>query len=170
MRLRPWRKKFDQLATQFAVQHFGGWEGVIRLFSSMKRHKLTWDDRQEIPFDVLFIRKMADEYHGLERHANQYHVTEEYEYAYHHWLMAASWRNENMKINKFKDEKHKIAIEFDLRCAFYNAALHDWHWNSSSCRRRLPKPYHFGIDPKVLQKKDVQSNYQIEQAVHKASE
>lgn len=135
----------------------------------MKVPDLTWDG-DEFPADVYFVRKMANEYHGLERHAHQYHVTEQYEYAYHHWLMAASWRHENMTINNFTDIKHKAAVEFDLRCAFYNRALQDWHWGKVSGRRMLPKPYHFGLKAEILQRKDIQAKRQMEEAIRKANE
>ncbi len=168
MRFRKWLPKYDRLASQFAAQHFGGWDGVLRLFTYMDRPKLTWDGDEEFPLDVYFVRKMANEYHGLERHAHQYYVTEQYEYAYHHWLMTASWRNENMRISNFTDDRHKAAIELDLRCAFYNEALHDWHWNRFSVRKTLPQAYHFGLRTEILQRKDIKANREIEEAVRKA--
>ena len=169
MKLRKWLPKYDQLATQFAEQHFGGWDGVLRLFTYMDIPKLTWDDEEHLPADVYLVRKMANEYHGLERHAHQYHVTEQYEYAYHHWLIAACWRRENMSINNFTDDRHKGAVDFDLRCASYNKALHDWHWSKLSVRKTHPRPHHFGLSTKIFQKKDIKANREIEEAFLKAS-
>jgi hypothetical protein len=56
--------------------------------------------------------KNNTEYHGLEKHAMQYHATGQYEYSYHRGLQAAFWRKEDMTVN---DSGHIKAIEYDLQ-------------------------------------------------------
>jgi len=87
---RKWLRKYDVLAGKFADSHFGGWDGVLKLFPYMGNGGLKWKG-EDIPADVYIVTKLANEYHGLERHAQQYHVTAQYEEAYQHWLMAAAW-------------------------------------------------------------------------------
>lgn len=165
MKLRKWFPKYNRLARQFADQHFGGWNGVLRLFTYMNTPNLNWPDSEELPADVYFVRKMANEYHGLERHAQQYHVTAQYDYAYHHWLMAACWRRENMVINNFTDERHLRAVDFDLACAFYNKALFNWFSDGVFVNRKsMPQPYEFGIREKILIEKDIQAQIEIDEA------
>lgn len=161
MKPRKWHPKYDRLAHQFAEKHFGGWDGVIKLFASDKPLSLKWSDISTDPVDVAFVKKMANEYHGLERHAHQYHVCAMYDYSYHHWLMAAVWRKENMDINNFTDEKHRMAIDFDLGCAAYNLALYDWFVQRRSFRKTMPQPYHFGLKGKVIDNKDIKAEKEL---------
>jgi hypothetical protein len=42
---------------------------------------------------VHFLKR-NNEYHGLERHARQYHLSAMYDFAAGHWLIAAGWRHD----------------------------------------------------------------------------
>jgi hypothetical protein len=148
-----WKPSYRRLVDEFITLHFGSVEGITRLFPYMKP-EFKWKDKNVLPMDARTVLKNANEYHGLERHAHQYHVTAQYDYAYYHWLIAAAWRRENMGANNFKDERHKKAVEFVLRNVEYNKALHDWQQSHPQNRRRVPTPEEFGLDRKKIDKMD----------------
>lgn len=143
-----WRPGYHALVRKFIALHFGDAGGITGLFPYMKRD-FKWRDDSVTPIDARTILKNNIEYHGLERHARQYHTTAQYEYAYHHWLIAATWRRETMEANLFEDERHQAAVEFDLRNAEYNKALDRWQKHR---RKGMPTPEEFGLDPEKVER------------------
>lgn len=159
---RKWRSTYDTLATKYAKQHFGGWDGVLKLFPYEGRQGLKWKKDKKLPADVYIVTKFANEYHGLEKHAQQYHVTAQYEEAYHHWLMAAAWRMESIKVFEFTDAEHADAVDFALKCAAYNKALFYW-FSRRSHRKTMPQPFNFGLRADLMEKKEMQAERELEQ-------
>ena len=93
-----WKPEYDDLASQFLKLHFGRSQGLTHIFPCM-RGEYKWGTHRPDVLDSRIPAKNNTEYHGLERYAMQYHATAQYEYAYHHWLLAACWRNEDMEVN-----------------------------------------------------------------------
>ncbi len=144
-----WKPEYDDLASQFLVQHFGGAQGLTACFPCM-REEYSWAAHRHDVLDPRVPAKNNTEYHGLERHACQYHALAQYEFAYHHWLLAASWRREDMKANRFTDEAHLNAIRYAIRQFLYNKALHLWQQSPSESR---PQPKDFGLSTNDLERK-----------------
>ena len=101
-----WKSEYEELASQFLKQHFGSAQGLTNCFPCM-RDDYPWASHRPDVIDSRVPAKNNTEYHGLEKHAAQYHATAQYDYAYHHWLMAASWRRQDMLANNFNDNSHK---------------------------------------------------------------
>lgn len=54
------------------------------------RDDYPWGSHRLDIIDSRVPAKKNTEHHGLEKLAAQYHITAQYDYAYHHWLIAAS--------------------------------------------------------------------------------
>jgi hypothetical protein len=153
-----WKPGYRALASRFLKLHFGGFQGVTSCFPCM-RETYPWGNHRPQVLDSRVPAKNSTEYHGLERHAMQYHATGQYEYSYHHWLLAACWRKEDMTVNNFRDSGHIRAIEYDLSHAMYNKALHAWQHGKG--RYRFPTPGEFGLDSADVERKEVKASEEI---------
>lgn len=71
-----WRDAYDDLVREFIAKHFGSARGVTSLFPYMKPD-FKWRQKDDIPSDARVALKNNEEYHGLERHAKQYHLSAE---------------------------------------------------------------------------------------------
>ena len=120
-----WKQEYDDLTSEFLELHFGSSQGVSSCFPCM-RADYRWGEHRPDVVDSRVPIKNNNEYHGFERHAMQYHATAQYEEAYHHWLLAACWRKEDMEANRFQDIGHNNAIRYAIKQALYNKALHEW--------------------------------------------
>jgi hypothetical protein len=154
-----WRDEYDRVGTRALKKHFGDSQGITWLFPYMKAD-FKWRGEAGVA-DARTALKSNNEYHGLERHARQYHVTGQYEEAYEHWILAATWRREVMMSQGIGDAAHQSALDFALRNARYNKALFEWQ---KGWRFRVPKPARFGLDARILEKKDREAERQINDA------
>lgn len=145
-----WKSEYNVLASNFLKQHFGGAQGLTSCFPCM-RDEYQWGEHRPDVLDSRVPAKNNTEYHGLERHASQYHATAQYEFAYHHWLLAASWRREDMRANNFEDESHLNAMRYAIKQALYNKELHLWQQSPSS---KPPAPEDFDLSTHDLEKKE----------------
>ena len=155
-----WQLEYEELASQFLKQHFGSAQGLTNCFPCM-RDDYPWASHRPDVVDSRVPAKNNTEYHGLEKHAAQYHATAQYDYAYHHWLIAASWRHEDMLANNFNDNSHKKAIEYCVKQALYNKALDTWQENPKS--NVLPEPSNFGLTSDDIQNKENNALKEIEE-------
>lgn len=162
-----WNADYKKLASAFLRQHFGDARGVTNYFPCM-RDDYPWGDHRPDVIDSRVPAKNNTEYHGIERLAAQYYATAQYEYAYHHWMIAASWRNEDMQANNFNDYSHKKAIEYCVKQALYCKALCEWQQNSPT--DTAPEPASFGLSSGDLQNKENNALKQIEEARDKKLE
>ncbi len=121
----------------------------------MKDH-FKWRGK-DFPADARATLKTNEEYHGLERHAKQYHLSAMYREAYQFWLIAAAWRRMAMQMNGFTDEKHRRAIEFDIKNALFNQALTEWQEGN----RPLPAPEEFDLDSTYIERQDADAQTTI---------
>lgn len=120
-----WKPSYRQLVHRYVRKHFGSAQGVTDLFPYMKpdfRIKGGGDD----VFDPRITLKSNNEYHGIERHARQYHAVGMYDSAAEHWLIAAAWRYDVMKANRNFDDRHVEAMEFALKNFRFNRSLDRW--------------------------------------------
>jgi len=154
-------KNYDELSSKFLKQHFGSAQGLTHNFPCM-RNNYPWGKHRPSVADSRVPAKNNTEYHGLERYASQYHVTAQYEYAYHHWLIAAAWRKEDMDANNFSDMAHKKALEYTIRQALYNKSLFKWQQDHKTKKTPVPKPEEFGLNESDLEKKDASALSEIE--------
>lgn len=136
-----WEPEYDVLVDEFLELHFAGARGITATFPCM-RNEYSWGSHRPDVIDSRVAAKNNTEYHGLERHAWQYHATAQYEFAYHHWLLAACWRREDAKANKFQDEKHDNAVRYCIKQALYNRALHEWQQTPTT---KTPAPEDFDL-------------------------
>ncbi|MGO8854580.1 MAG: hypothetical protein ACLQO1_02540 [Steroidobacteraceae bacterium] len=151
-----WKPEYDELADRFMKQHYSG-RTLSAAFPSM-RESYPWGEHRPPVGDARVPAKNNDEYHGLETHANQYHLTAQYEFAYHHWLMAAWWRIDDAKANNFRDPPHQEAIRYCVRHALYNKALYEWQQTGSGL---APQPEVFGLTRRQIDAKDAKAQGQI---------
>ncbi|PLY06762.1 MAG: hypothetical protein C0622_00655 [Desulfuromonas sp.] len=148
-----WKSEYNELAISFIKLHFGGFDGITRCFPCM-RDSYPWAAHRPDVVDSRVPAKNNTEYHGLEKHAMQYHVTAQYEYAYHHWLMAAKLRKDDMETNEFEDNGHTNAVRYTIKQALYNKALFQWQQNPKGTL--LPKPESYGLKSSdILQKEEI---------------
>ena len=155
-----WKDEYKTLASAFIKQHFGSGRGITKCFPCM-RVDYPWGKHRPDVIDSRVPAKNNTEYHGLERHAMQYHVTAQYDYAYHHWLMAAYWRHLDMVANNFNDQPHLNAISYCLKHAFYNKALNNWQNEGAGV---APQPQSFLLTQRDLDKKELEATQQLENA------
>jgi hypothetical protein len=146
-----WRSSYDDQVRRYLIKHFSNAQGVTELFPYMEAD-FRWSGKPD-PFDPRTARKSNYEYHGLERHARQYHVAALYCESAEHWLMAAAWRREMMEVQDIDDWRHINAAEFAVKNYRYNMALHRWQ------RRKhrycpFPTPEAFGLHSDIMEKKD----------------
>ena len=154
-----WKPEYEELASKLLNQHFGGAQGLTNCFPCM-RDDYPWGSHRPNVIDSRVPAKNNTEYHGLEKHAAQYHATAQYDYAYHHWLIAASWRRQDMLANNFTDDSHKKAIKYCIKQALYNKALDAWQKNPKNIL--LPEPSSFGLSSADIQKKEEKALRAIE--------
>ena len=150
-----WTDQLDALVDEFLVRYFGprrdaSWIGY-------SRDDYPWSNKKIKVGDSRVHAKNNEEYHGMERHAWQYHVTAQYAEAYHHFLMAASWRREDLELLGVSDERHSRAIDFCIRHAFYNRDL------ATAQKNRWPWPQQadYGIDPAAHAKREAVAEAQL---------
>jgi hypothetical protein len=151
-----WKPEYDELVKKFAKQHLGpkGYANLSRFFPCM-RNEYAWGEHRPDVMDSRVPIKNNTEYHGLETYAKQYHVTAQYEESYHHWLMAADWRRQDMLANGFTDQGHKNAITFAIKQALYNKSLSEWQGQQHSGYRSFaPKPEDFDLSSDMQRKMD----------------
>lgn len=138
-----WKDSYDRQARGFVKLHFNGLGGLSTLFPCM-RDTYPWSDNRPSVADPRIPAKNNTEYKGLERHASQYHATGQYDFAYHHWLLAAWWRRADMEAHGFADDGHLTAVRFCLQQAVYNKALSRWQLRNG--RGAPPAPESFDLD------------------------
>ena len=152
-----WKSEYESLVDDFLKQHFGG-PNLSGMFPCM-RPEYRWGNHRPLVGDARIPAKNNTEYHGLERHASQYHLTAQYEFAYHHWLIAGYWRVQDAKANDFHDASHENAVRYCVRQALYNKALHEWQQSPAG---EPPRPEQFGLAHGDIQGKDRKAEDQIE--------
>ena len=152
-----WKPEYDALARHFLELHFGGSQGLSRVFPCMRTEYRWGSHRPPVP-DARIPAKNNTEYHGLERHAAQYHATAQYEFAYHHWLMAAYWRQTDAECD-LTDANHENAIRYCVKQALYNQALHEWQRASVV---PAPQPELFELTRRDIEKKDERARGELE--------
>lgn len=162
-----WNSEYEKLASKFLSQHFGDARGVTNFFPCM-RDDYPWGDHRPDVIDSRVPAKNNTEYHGLERLAAQYYATAQYDYAYHHWLIAALWRHEDMRANEFNDHSHEKAIEYCVKQAMYCKALREWQQNAFT--QVAPEPENYGLTSRDLQSKEDKALSEIEAARDKHQE
>lgn len=156
-----WKSEYTTLALEFLDLHFGESRSLSTVYPCM-RSEYPWGDHRPDVIDSRIPAKNNTEYHGLERHASQYHATAQYEFSYHHWLMAALWRRTDAEVNSFSDAGHSNAVRYCVKQAMYNKALADWQGNPSSSS---PAPETFGLSAHDIDRKEALAEQQLE-AVH----
>jgi hypothetical protein len=136
-----WKARYFHQVDSYITKHFGTVGGITSLFPYMKAN-FTWYGKTD-PSDPRTALKSNYEYHGLERHAKQYHVTAQYREAAEHWLIVAVLRRDMMKAQRLSDQQHLRAVEYAIKHYRYNMALHRWQrsrplgWQP---RKPPPKP------------------------------
>ena len=158
-----WQPEYDALAQRFLQRHFGG-PHLAESFPCM-RAEYRWGAHRPLVADARIPAKNNTEYHGLEQHASQYHLTAQYEFAYHHWLMAGFWRVVDAKSNNFHDAGHENAVSYCVRQALYNKSLYEWQ--RSPVRNPPPQPEQFDLTRKDIDGKDRKAEDQIEAYLRK---
>ena len=153
-----WRSSYHEQVRRYIKKHFGSARGITELFPYMAAD-FTWSGKPE-PSDPRTARKSNHEYHGLERHARQYHVTAQYLEAAEHWLMAAAWRGEMMEAQGIGDWRHSNAVTFAIKNYRYNMALDRWQRRKRRYRP-LPTPEAFGLFSGMMDKKDAIAEAEI---------
>jgi len=116
-----WRTKYREQVNHYIQKHFGSGVGIAQLFPYMEPD-FPWKGKTEV-MDPRTARKSNYEYHGLESHARQYHVTAQYLEAAEHWLIAAACRREMMTVQGLNDHGHLNAVDFAINNYRYNMAL-----------------------------------------------
>lgn len=162
-----WQPEYVALASQFLAHHFGGAQGLTNCFPCM-RDDYPWGDHRPQVLDSRVPAKNNTEYHGLERHAKQYHATAQYNFAYHHWLIAAYWRWQDMKANNFTDQEHNETLRYAIKQAQYNRALNEWQENPRNSN--VPKPEDFELDSTNIDKQEKKALEEIENYVYRKQE
>jgi hypothetical protein len=153
-----WCSEYDALARQFLDLHFRGGQGVTDTFPCM-RGEYRWGKQRPPVIDSRVPAKNNTEYHGLENYASQYHATAQYEFAYHHWMMAAAWRRDDLAANDFTDNGHEKAVQYCVKQALYNHAL--WQWQASPTTAP-PTPESFGLAHSDISKKELEASQAFE--------
>jgi hypothetical protein len=152
-----WRPKYRSQVTRYIQKHFGTGVGITQLFPYMEAD-FPWNGTDVV--DPRTARKGNHEYHGLERHARQYHVTAQYLEAAEHWLIAAACRGEMMDVQGLNDQGHLDAVEFAINNYRYNMALHRWQ-RQKKRYRPFPTPEAFRLNSKMMNKKDAIADAEI---------
>lgn len=153
-----WKDEYNVLARQYLDDHFGGTQGLTATFPCM-RDDYPWSSHRPDVLDSRIPAKNNTEYHGLERYANQYHATAQYDFAYQHWLMAAYWRKVDAESNNFVDVGHAKAVEYGLKQALYNESLSIWQSNPIG---KAPLPERFGLSSKDVDNKEAKAQAQLD--------
>lgn len=158
-----WKPEYDNFATQFLELHFAGSQNLTTIFPCMRK-EYPWGAHRPDVVDSRVPAKNNTEYHGLEKHASQYHATAQYEFAYHHWLLAACWRREDAQANNFQDAGHENAIRYCIKQALYNQALHEWQQSPVG---EPPVPEDFELGSADIENKERKAWSEIENVVTK---
>lgn len=145
-----WKDEYGGLARRYLKDHFGGTQGLTATFPCMG-DDYPWGKHRPAVVDSRIPAKNNTEYHGLERHANQYHATAQYDFAYRHWLMAAYWRRVDAESNDFLDLRHAKAVEYCVQQALYNQSLSVWQSNP---RGPAPLPELFDLSSDDIDDKE----------------
>lgn len=156
-----WTDQLEALASEFLDKYFGANRDASWI--GLSRDEYPWSNTEIRVGDSRIHAKNNEEYHGMERHAWQYHVTEQYAEAYHHFLMAASWRRTDRELLDAWDEAHEEAIQFCIRHALYNRDL-------ETARRNLwpwPQQTDYGINPTAHAKSEAKAEAQLDAFQHK---
>ena len=159
-----WKPEYRGLAKIFCKQHFGGYSNLSTVFPCM-RLDYPWAKKRGKIFDSRVPAINNTEYHGLERYATQYHATAQYEFAYHHWLIAATLRREDMQVNDFTDKGHLERIKTCIKHGLYNLAL--WEWQKAPGTVALPIPSQFELTEEEIDKQTEQAEKEIDLAMNK---
>ncbi|WP_086706023.1 hypothetical protein [Streptomyces antimycoticus] len=136
-----WLPEYDRLVHELLARYFGSPPNLAAVYPT-RRKGYPWSDHRPRVVDSRIPAKNNEEYHGLERHAWQYHVTVQYEEAWHFFPMAAAMRREDAEfVMEGCDAGHSDAVRFCLRHALFNRAL------ATRPRAAWPTLAEFGIDP-----------------------
>ncbi|TFB59629.1 hypothetical protein [Cryobacterium sp. Sr3] len=139
-----WTSELAQLANEKVILYFGSWNRLPR-GDEYERESYPWDlKKRGMVGDSRVHAKNNIEYHTVEDHAFQYHVSARFEEAFHHWLIAAAHRIEDTELIGRDESTHNRAIEFCIREALYNRALHEMQ-TAKEDFRDWPLPQDFGI-------------------------
>lgn len=161
-----WKTEYEELAEKFLKKHFGSSQGLTESFPSMRK-SYPWGKGRPPVVDSRVLAKNNDEYHGLEKHAKQYHVTAQYYYAYQHWIIAAYWRRQDMIANNVADKRHEDALKYAIKNAFYNKALFEWQKTQGKSKSVAPLPEEFGLKASDIDNKDRIANSELDNAYKK---
>lgn len=101
-----WQPKYVALASQFLAQHFGGAQGLTNCFPCM-RDDYPWGDHRPQVLDSRVPAKNNTEYHGLEKHAKQYHATAQYDFAYHHFSEVRRRQDGESRATDYRSDKRR---------------------------------------------------------------
>ncbi|GAA3163123.1 hypothetical protein GCM10010466_62580 [Planomonospora alba] len=157
-----WKPAYYELAEKFFSLYFGCPPRLSAVFPSV-RSGYPWSGHRPKTGDSRVHAKNNDEYHGLERHAWQYHASAMYEEAYHHFLMAAAHRREDGEVMGSADSGHIEAVRFCVRHALFNKALAE----AQRGRRLWPRPETFGIDPAKHDRRVEQAESELDSSFRK---
>ncbi|MFE9569247.1 hypothetical protein ACFYMW_12215 [Streptomyces sp. NPDC006692] len=153
-----WKPEYWNLAVDLLKKYFGEFPmGPAVTFPTM-RTSYPWANHRPRVVDSRVHAKNNDEYHGVERHAWQYHVTVQYTEAYHHFLMAAAMRYDDAQLMGAADAGHSSAIRYCIRHALFNKALAEVLGTGLP----WPQPEQFGIDPEQHAKREARAERELD--------
>jgi hypothetical protein len=158
-----WPERFKKIARAAIARYFKEPRGITYAFPTM-RERYPWGKHRPFVLDPRIPAKNNTEYHGLEGLAWQYHVSALYRESFHHWLIAASWRNEDAVANDFTDSGHNRAVDYCIRQARFNLALHRWQHDPS---RPPPTPDRYGLSESELKSKSGIANTKLSDTIFK---
>jgi hypothetical protein len=154
-----WRSEYGELARTFLARYFGSPPNLALLFHTL-RPGYPWAAHRPRVLDSRVHAKNNEEYHGLERHAWQYHVTAQYAEAYHFFLMGAALRREDANLMQAGDASHSEAVRFCIRHALFNKAL-----DKRPSAAGTPSLEEFGIDATQYDKRVQRALDELEASV-----
>ncbi|WP_445398771.1 hypothetical protein ACSMX9_29880 [Streptomyces sp. LE64] len=153
-----WQPEYDGMAREFLTRYFGRPPNLARVYPTLRKG-YPWGTHRPHVVDSRIPAKNNEEYHGLERHAWQYHVTAQYAEAFHFFLMAAAMRREDAEeVMGGTDARHSDAVRFCVRHALFNQAL------STRPRVAWPTLAEFGIDPAQYERRVRRAEEEIDVA------
>jgi hypothetical protein len=155
-----WSSEHHAAAVAALQRQFGLRPDLTRLFPSHVTN-YKWSPKKPAVLDSRIHAKNNIEYHGLERHAWQYHATCQYDDAFDFWMIAALWRNENDSLIGVTDEGHEKAQLFCLRHALFNR---DLHLSQTRVGLPWPLPSNYGITEEELERGVAKAEYEMEKS------